>query len=491
MRAVDLIRFNRWGRVADPYKTLSTYGLREESTKTVVVVTDGESRYCPRTSEAIRVVKRQGLKVFAIGVGSNTKRSVLESVASSPSYQFAFISRNFDSPRCVKIILAWTRPTCKVIRSIETTSLTNVYPKYTRVILFRTSTSASTFSKLTKNNVFKTTKIPLEVSTSKPLTKVTSKGPRVNDTTSLTRVYPKYTTITPFRTSSRASTFEKITKSKNNVDESTTSYKLLSTTAFTEVTSTETTEDERNTFAIVTKSKVDETTTSFETPSTAAFTEVTSSNTTEDERNTFAIVTKSKVDETTTSFETPLTTAFTEVTSSNTTEDERNTFAIVTKSKVDETTTSFETPSTTAFTEVTSTETTEDERNTFAIVTKSKVDETTTSFETPSTTAFTEVTSSNTTEDERNTFAIVTKSKVDETTTSFETPSTAAFTEVTSSNTTEDERNTFAIVTKVKVDETTTSFETPSTTSLTKVTSTDKTKVIETTSEDYFYVEPN
>ncbi|KAI8789451.1 hypothetical protein BgiBS90_009709, partial [Biomphalaria glabrata] len=68
------------------------------------------------------------LNIFAIGLGHNANYNMLQAMASSSSQQFKV--RNFNSPRCIKIIL--TRTTCRGSTVNKTTSLTKVTPKYTR-----------------------------------------------------------------------------------------------------------------------------------------------------------------------------------------------------------------------------------------------------------------------------------------------------------------------------------------------------------------------
>nr|KAI8769177.1 collagen alpha-4(VI) chain-like [Biomphalaria glabrata] len=128
LKAVEQIKYESWDGATVRYKTLSTYGFRAQSSKNVIVVTDGVSGYSLRTTEIAEFLKGQGLNIFAIGLGHNANYNMLQAMASSSSQQFKV--RNFNSPRCIKIIL--TRTTCRGSTVNKTTSLTKVTPKYTR-----------------------------------------------------------------------------------------------------------------------------------------------------------------------------------------------------------------------------------------------------------------------------------------------------------------------------------------------------------------------
>ncbi|XP_048238948.1 collagen alpha-1(XII) chain-like [Haliotis rufescens] len=98
-------------------------GAREEATNIAVILTDGESDDTALTKESASLAKKDGIQIFAIGVGNRVVYSELRNIASEPDSLFHVGS--FQALDSIKEILA--RRTCAVaIRT--TTSITTSEP---------------------------------------------------------------------------------------------------------------------------------------------------------------------------------------------------------------------------------------------------------------------------------------------------------------------------------------------------------------------------
>ncbi|XP_021357601.1 collagen alpha-4(VI) chain-like [Mizuhopecten yessoensis] len=128
-RFYRVIRFNRYnntkdlqqaiGRVPHIYgSTLTGYALqrlrtsvfrhaRKNVTKIAVVMTDGVSRNSKKTAAQAELLKKSGVFVFAIGIGTKTRMSELISIGSTPSDQFVFSVASFEVLNEIRDALAY------------------------------------------------------------------------------------------------------------------------------------------------------------------------------------------------------------------------------------------------------------------------------------------------------------------------------------------------------------------------------------------------
>ncbi|XP_052101552.1 collagen alpha-1(XII) chain-like isoform X1 [Mytilus californianus] len=113
-------------------------GARHDSTKIVIVITDGESYYKDKTAAASKKLREKDVSVFAIGVGSNIDLKELESIASDPSDKYVLEVLNYRGLKRIESILR--QRTCEV--TMAPTVATS--PSTTRTTLKPSTTTTQT-----------------------------------------------------------------------------------------------------------------------------------------------------------------------------------------------------------------------------------------------------------------------------------------------------------------------------------------------------------
>ncbi|XP_063435027.1 collagen alpha-1(XII) chain-like isoform X1 [Mytilus trossulus] len=146
-------------------------GARHNSTKIVVVITDGESYYKDKTAAASEKLREKGVSVFAIGVGSQIDLKELESIASDPSDKYVLEVLNYRGLKKIESILR--QRTCEVIMAstiatttpatIPSTARTTMKPSTTPRTTMKPSTTPRTTMEpsTTTTTESQTTKEPL------------------------------------------------------------------------------------------------------------------------------------------------------------------------------------------------------------------------------------------------------------------------------------------------------------------------------------------
>ncbi|XP_021344236.1 integrin alpha-1-like [Mizuhopecten yessoensis] len=81
-------------------------GARPGVVKVAVVLTDGQSNSVVRTVWEAMKARREGIHMFAIGIGSFINRRELRGIASKPTHDYMFQVSNFQALESIKNILA-------------------------------------------------------------------------------------------------------------------------------------------------------------------------------------------------------------------------------------------------------------------------------------------------------------------------------------------------------------------------------------------------
>ena len=71
-------------------------GARPTAKQVAIVITDGESLQ-DKVTEPAKKMRKAGVEIFAIGVGSNYNRAELEDMATNPDNEHVFHVDNFDT----------------------------------------------------------------------------------------------------------------------------------------------------------------------------------------------------------------------------------------------------------------------------------------------------------------------------------------------------------------------------------------------------------
>lgn len=110
--AIDQIRYISGGtntgdalKYARQTSYLAANGARNNAAKIAIVITDGKSNNNAATSAEAALLRKMGVTVFSIGVGS-AKVSELNQMATDPDSQHVFVVNNFDALTQIKGELA-------------------------------------------------------------------------------------------------------------------------------------------------------------------------------------------------------------------------------------------------------------------------------------------------------------------------------------------------------------------------------------------------
>ncbi|XP_053401477.1 uncharacterized protein LOC123550590 isoform X2 [Mercenaria mercenaria] len=87
-------------------------GMRPNAAKIAIIVTDGQSNNAAATASEAALLRKNGITVFSIGVGSGAKRSELNAMATDPDATHVFTVTNFASLDNIKGSLS--KKTCEV-----------------------------------------------------------------------------------------------------------------------------------------------------------------------------------------------------------------------------------------------------------------------------------------------------------------------------------------------------------------------------------------
>lgn len=71
-----------------------------------IILTDGQSQDVESTREQARLAHKEGVYLFAIGIGSNVDKLELRDIASDPDENFVFMLDNYDALTSIQDILA-------------------------------------------------------------------------------------------------------------------------------------------------------------------------------------------------------------------------------------------------------------------------------------------------------------------------------------------------------------------------------------------------
>ena len=71
--------------------------IRSGADRIIVVFTDGQSGDYRRTTLEAKLIKKSGVKIFVVGIGSYVDREELEDIASKPTDEFLHTFDSFDS----------------------------------------------------------------------------------------------------------------------------------------------------------------------------------------------------------------------------------------------------------------------------------------------------------------------------------------------------------------------------------------------------------
>ncbi|XP_021364449.1 uncharacterized protein LOC110457477 [Mizuhopecten yessoensis] len=80
-------------------------GVRPNSAKIAIVITDGKSNSAGATANEANLLRNDGVTVFSVGVGAGPKTSELNSMATDPDNQHVFVVNNFDALTQIKSTL--------------------------------------------------------------------------------------------------------------------------------------------------------------------------------------------------------------------------------------------------------------------------------------------------------------------------------------------------------------------------------------------------
>ena len=78
------------------------YGGRPNASHVAIVITDGESQSKRSTRMAAQLAKRNGIQLFAIGVGSRYDYDELRGIGSDPEGQHVFQVRRYNELGTIK-----------------------------------------------------------------------------------------------------------------------------------------------------------------------------------------------------------------------------------------------------------------------------------------------------------------------------------------------------------------------------------------------------
>ena len=91
-------------------------GARDTAKQVAIIVTDGESLQ-DKVTEPARKMRKAGVEIFAIGVGSSYNRAELEDMATNPDSEHVFHVDNFDT--ILDIEREILRDVCQVTGKLE------------------------------------------------------------------------------------------------------------------------------------------------------------------------------------------------------------------------------------------------------------------------------------------------------------------------------------------------------------------------------------
>lgn len=80
--------------------------MRRNVAHVAIVLTDGQSAQTSKTIAEAKRAHREGIYLFAIGIGDQIDRHELKAIASEPTEDFMFEMDNFDVLPSIKTILA-------------------------------------------------------------------------------------------------------------------------------------------------------------------------------------------------------------------------------------------------------------------------------------------------------------------------------------------------------------------------------------------------
>lgn len=90
----------------------------------MILITDGQSRDPNATLAVARAARRDGVTIFAVGVGDGVDTGELHAVATEPSKDYVLTVDDFTGLAASKDLLA--ARTCSSIRNVSASSLTDV-----------------------------------------------------------------------------------------------------------------------------------------------------------------------------------------------------------------------------------------------------------------------------------------------------------------------------------------------------------------------------
>ena len=101
-------------------------GDRKGVPNIAIVITDGKSNDANETKREAAALKKSGVVVFSIGIGSGVNKREITNIASRPKKQFRFTVHNFEAFPLIKKTVVSRTCTSKWLRSYILTDLKKV-----------------------------------------------------------------------------------------------------------------------------------------------------------------------------------------------------------------------------------------------------------------------------------------------------------------------------------------------------------------------------